>query len=518
MSDTESSVGSQSDLEESENDPQFDRQDMLRAVRETHLDALERSFANINDVAILNEYTAVELRVLREQMQVHFTRMEEAHIQYRQCCLMASNQVYEDTEARLHHALALIDTRLMGLNSQTQTSVRPQPQASARPQMQTRGQSQPEVGDHPQSQSRNHSTPMAPSRRLTFGPYETPGTSNSMTNADGQPRIQVEMARRPQIGTFNGDTSEWPQFRDLFIAEVHNRNYEPVTKLHYLREACKGKAADTLGPWQPTAANYQLAWETMMDAYDDEYHIVHGLLAKLHSTPKQEIEDHEALRSVLDSLNSCIRQLNSQVESAPVLLDQIWIHHGKQRLPSSTLDAWEQYRNQRLSATLPTLKEFKLFLESKSKARRESEHVNALVPHHKPTSVKREDKDRRSQANSSGSRYKPYDRTRVEGKRAAGDSFGYGPPKQCIMTGCDQTHYLGQCQQFSKLSLAERMTIVREHRLCRCCLLAGHMSSSCRRTGCSKCPEDKLKHHFRLCSKPMQAKQDPSSDHKPQSK
>lgn len=73
------------------------------------------------------------------------------------------------------------------------------------------------------------------------------------------PVIRVEQARPPQIGTFSGNPADWPAFRDLFIAEVHNKDFEPVTKLLYLQKACIERAATKLGPWQPVGDSYQAA-------------------------------------------------------------------------------------------------------------------------------------------------------------------------------------------------------------------------------------------------------------------
>lgn len=466
----------QSEPDDSGNNELFARRETLRAAREAHMEALERIFAEINDEEIWCTFTAIELGVRRDQMQRHFAEMERSHTMYRQCCILASNQIYLDTELKFYQALAKIGEKLQELN-------------------------QPEL-------TCNQSTPSSAARRLTFGPYATPGPSNSTTSVEGQPIIRVETARRPQIGTFNGETADWPEFRDLFIAEVHNRNYDPVTKLHYLREACTGRAADTLGPWQPTAANYQLAWETMMAAYNDEYHIIHGILAKLHSTQKQEVENHAALRTILDSLNSGTRQLYSFTSSA-ILMDQIWIHHAKQRLPASALDAWEQYRNQNQPSTLPTLEFFKQFLDSKAKARREFEHESTLVPQEKSSAAKHDNKERRAQSGTGGTRFKPYDTSRRDNRKPSSESFGHAPPTLCVMSGCEQTHYLGQCQQFEKLSFADKMDVVREHQLCRCCLIKGHMALNCKRRGCAKCPDGKFKHHFRLCTKNLQPKQNP---------
>lgn len=69
------------------------------------------------------------------------------------------------------------------------------------------------------------------------------------------------------------------------------------------------------------------------------------------------------------------------------------------------------------------------------------------------------------------------------------------------MTGCGQVHYIGQCHTFRRLAFSNKLAVVEESRLCRCCLMAGHMSAVCKKRGCSNCSDVRLGHHFHLCSK-----------------
>lgn len=176
-----------------------------------------------------------------------------------------------------------------------------------------------------------------------------------------------------------------------------------------------------------------------------------------------------------------------------ILWDQLWIHYAKQRLPRFTLDSWEQHRNRNGNTELPTLKNFIEFLDVKAKGRREfeleSEMINLTSTSHQKSSVEH-----------GRNRFKPYDK-RDKGNKNKKTEPRSGGPTRCIMPGCSQVHYLGQCELFRKLTLQERLELTRKQQLCRCCLLKGHMAISCSRDGCSKCPEDRFKHHFRLCPK-----------------
>lgn len=453
QSDSEVSVSS---IDYSENLVEQSQRDMernqLHAVREMHIETLNRFLEEIHNEDVMQAFTEYDLRIRKDRMKKHFNDMEQAHVSYRRLCMMASDDVYINLESQFMTGLAMIENRLKEQSSNEQ------------------------------------------------GSFLGSDTSDSVPMHSRTHVIHVETARPPQIGTFNGNPSEWPAFRDLFIAEVHNKTIDPVKKLLYLQEACIEKAAATLGPWQPTADNYQAAWEVMKAAYNDEYHVIHGILGKMFAVQKREKESYESLREILDALNSGTRQLEA-ISSQPALWHQVWIHYAKQRLPNHTLDSWEQCRNRTGSNRMPTLEEFKAFLDTKSKGRREFEHETNWFGQGATGG-----KAKHEPANN---RYKPYDKDRSQKhgeklypQRRVESSSSSGR-MQCSMQGCNQTHFLSQCDQFKALSLTDRNDLVRKKYLCRCCLTTGHMSSACPRPtlACSKCPETKIKHHFRLCPK-----------------
>lgn len=155
---------------------------------------------------------------------------------------------------------------------------------------------------------------------------------------------------------------------------MDQKEFNPVTKLLFLQEACVEQAATKLGPWQPTSDNYKEAWNTMMAAYNDDYHVIHGILGNLYAVERQERECHESLNLVVDALTNSQRQLQAICpQPTNPLMDQMWIHVAKQRLPKKTLDSWEQQRNRDGNAGLPTSDTFRKFLETKVRGRREFE-------------------------------------------------------------------------------------------------------------------------------------------------
>lgn len=330
----------------------------------------------------------------------------------------------------------------------------------------------------------------------------------------------VEATQPPKISKFDGNPANWPAFRDLFLAEVHNKEIDPVMKLLYLQESCVGKAALTLGPWQPVKDNYKAAWEIMVNAYEDNYHVIHSILGKMHAVPAQERESHDSLRTVLNSIKSCVRQLQTIAPQA-ILWDQMLIHHAKRRLPKFTLDSWEQHRHRLGITNLPSLDEFKQFLDIKAKGRRELEG-NEATGHETQRSNNPFRNEHRS---NGGHRHQPYNKNHQSRPKGNSNSTPAHSPDdtqtliergRCVMQGCTQKHPIYLCDLFKKANIKERWAQVFKFKLCKCCLNTGHTSIDCLRDGCSNCPNEPTKHHFRLCNKAKHNNQSAESGNPPQ--
>lgn len=313
---------------------------------------------------------------------------------------------------------------------------------------------------------------------------------NTSVESDVSKVIRVETARPPKLISFDGDPSKWPAFHDLFVAEVHNRDLDLVTKLLYLQECCIGKAARTLGAWQPTAENYSAAWDLLKQTYSDNHQIKQSIIDNLFQMKKLKEESYEGLRAILDVMASSLRQL--KVLGVPVeSWDDIMINIVAQRLPGVTLDSWEQ---RRISIRNPTLEDLRLLLESKTRGRRALE--NTVQPREGGNNEQNRRRD---------NRYRPYPEhrreygtTRREIDRVARNSDAVVDDR-CPIAGCKQNHFVFKCDLFKKLNLKERWQLVKSANLCILCLKPGHRAMDCGFQPCSSCPADKARHNFRLC-------------------
>lgn len=316
---------------------------------------------------------------------------------------------------------------------------------------------------------------------------------NSLNMTLGGSIIRVETNRPPEIPKFDGTASKWPAFRDMFRAEVNNREFDNVTKLRYLQQACVKRAASTLGIWKPTAENYEAAWAHMQSKYSDDHRITQSLLDDIFTIQKQVVESHDGIRTIIDVTTSTLRQLEV-LGIATTSWDEIIIHIITARLPAETWKTWEQKRIG--FGQSPTLSQLFEFLEAKASGRRfidEQQPQEAEQYKHNPGPSRSAMKPQHGHNNQHRTqRYQPYD------NRNAGQSNqGYQKVMKCSF--CNGPHLSAKCRDFVGMTLNERRDKVQTVKACNCCFGKGHRAMQCRLNGCGTCPDSVPKHHALIC-------------------
>lgn len=370
--------------------------------------------------------------------------------------------------------------------------------------------------------------------------------------------IKLVQQRVPEVGTFNGEPSDWPAFRDLFVAEVHDKtDMEPVTKLIYLQKACRDNAKRTLGTWLLTDENYEAAWNLLKEKYEDNFSVKQSLLTNLRALPAIRRENFNELRMIVDTTNTCLRQLKV-LGVATESWDDIIINFIMERLPTRTIDAFEQTRTNQDN---PNLKRVLDFLDGRARGCKtynrmldKSEQYTHKTDSRDETRIEHRndqrnekryenrDKDQREnkqhgqyeskfkdrRVNSRENRFKPYTPERMERKGTElvnrpermyhsdqrGGRFNYirnqstpnssqtlkkmeplGPCRQCKT----QTHRLWECEDFMGQELEERRVLARRWKLCFGCLSPYHQVKNCYRDVCQLCKDEV--HSTALCPK-----------------
>lgn len=302
-------------------------------------------------------------------------------------------------------------------------------------------------------------------------PVQQPAIPNSV--------FRLETVRAPEVGEFDGSPVAWPAFRDLFKAEIHERDLNDVTKLLYLQRACTGRAKAALGTWKPVANNYSAAWDTLERKYNDNYRIKQALIDELFKLPRCVDETFDNLRKIIDTTTSVLRQLDTMGEQTEYW-DAIVINVLVTRIPINTIDAWEQRRNTDQQPTLDKLLEF---LEGKARGK-----INSAA-----SARDRERRPRGSEYANGNARNSNETKGNNWSKPAEPRSPSTRPPcKQC-----GEDHALFRCPTLLSKSIEQRGKFISDNKLCENCLRSH--PGDCFYSGCPRCNYDK--HNSILCKK-----------------
>lgn len=326
-----------------------------------------------------------------------------------------------------------------------------------------------------------------------------PVVENTVTNTTlGGGIIRVETNRPPEVPKFDGTASKWPAFKDLFKAEVDERDFDDVTKLRYLQQACEKRASQTLGIWKPTAENYKAAWSLLQEKYSDNHRITQSLLDDIFAIQKQSVESHDSLRTIIDVITSTLRQLDVLgIETAS--WDEIIIHIITARLPSKTLDSLEQRRIG--LGKSPTLKQLFEFLEAKASGRRFLDEQEPRQADVRSEPSRLAGKPQYAQNNAyRWQRFQPYTKqpaiTTKQIQPQTGSTQSKGQWK-CYQ--CNGAHSVSKCREFGDMTIEERRLKAQSWKACLNCFGLTHKAFECKQRSCGVCPESVTKHHLLLC-------------------
>ncbi|KAL4152985.1 hypothetical protein QTP88_000818 [Uroleucon formosanum] len=146
------------------------------------------------------------------------------------------------------------------------------------------------------------------------------------------------------IPKFSGAYEEWSAFHDIYIAMVHNNaRIDDIQRFFHLRSCLKGEAAQVIRYIETTAANYNIAWNSVEARYNNKKVLVQSHTKELFDIPAIN-EEAVQLRKLIDQLNGHMSALEALGEK-PKEWGSILLHLIATKLDSSTLKAWETVYN-----------------------------------------------------------------------------------------------------------------------------------------------------------------------------
>ncbi|XP_062534496.1 uncharacterized protein LOC134203623 [Armigeres subalbatus] len=289
-------------------------------------------------------------------------------------------------------------------------------------------------------------------------------------NRDGDgASAMFDHVRLPQIQlqTFNGDIDEWLSFRDLFTSLIHWKVELPeVEKLHYLKGCLQGEPKALIDPLPVTKANYKVAWDLLLKRYNNSKQQRKRQVQALFKLPTLSKESGVDLHTLVEGFERIVHTLD-QVVQPDEYKDLLFVNILTARLDPVTRRGWEEVSSGKPQDTLEDLFEF---------LRRRIQVLDSLPA--------------KSTDTRGAGQIQQYSKVN-QAKVKASYSSTQASRGRCVV--CSSDHFLYQCNEFHRMTVSDRDSLLKSHGLCRNCFRTGHHAKECQsKFSCKNC---KGRHH-----------------------
>ncbi|XP_077280428.1 uncharacterized protein LOC143907485 [Temnothorax americanus] len=292
------------------------------------------------------------------------------------------------------------------------------------------------------------------SKLATEAPSAAPASQPSRTTL---PRIQL-----PE---FTGKYEAWPAFRDLFHSIIGKDGATTsVEKLHYLKSCLKDEAELLVRSLPTTDENFDRAWKTLADYYENKRFLVRSYISQFTSLQKLKGESVSDLRKLYHCVMSTAGALDS-IGRPISRSEDLFVHLIVDLLDPRSRREWENAISE--TSEPPSYSDLQQFLD------RRLHTLESLQP------VKT---DGASSAKAGGNSAQ---QTRALHAKKQENKLG-----RCSM--CQKGHFIMFCAAYKGKTAAERKQHIEASNLCFNCL-GKHKLSEC--ASCSVCD---ARHHTSL--------------------
>ncbi|XP_053697329.1 uncharacterized protein LOC128744378 [Sabethes cyaneus] len=126
-------------------------------------------------------------------------------------------------------------------------------------------------------------------------------------------QASVSKVKLPEIRlpSFSGQLKEWVTFRDTFCSLIHkNQQLSAMDKFTYLKSSLNGEALQEINSVEMTEANYDVAWITLEQKYENKKLIVKAHLDSLFSVEAMKKESYESLSKLISDFEKNLLMLD----------------------------------------------------------------------------------------------------------------------------------------------------------------------------------------------------------------
>ncbi|UYV65608.1 hypothetical protein LAZ67_3004846 [Cordylochernes scorpioides] len=126
---------------------------------------------------------------------------------------------------------------------------------------------------------------------------------------------------------FNGDSANWLSFREIFNSTINsNQTLTEIQKFQYLNASVKGPAEKLIRGFPISDRNYQQAWDTLCNRFNNRRELAFSQINKIFSIRPLKSISTGSLYDILDVCNEGIRNLSVLGLEKNTLTDLILIN------------------------------------------------------------------------------------------------------------------------------------------------------------------------------------------------
>lgn len=311
--------------------------------------------------------------------------------------------------------------------------------------------------------------------------YPPPGGTSGSGAGSIPPRTPSLLLQQTPLPTFDGRYENWFKFKSMFCDIIDKCVTDsPATKLHYLDKALVGKAQGAIDQQTLNDNNYDGAWKSLQERFENLPMVIHGHVTKLLNLKPMARESFQELKNLVDDCEKRVDSLEFHKLKMGKMAEAIIITLLTSKLDSETRKCWE---NTIEHGKMPIYKDMIAFLRKRSYVLERCEQTvgpsraRTTVPAPKPAVM-------------------PSKTHSVVVQRSEDN---------CPV--CEASHAVEKCDAFKKLNVESRYSKARQVGLCFSCLKKGHRTPNCKaNVVCSSCSK---KHHILMHPEERQASSNP---------